>query len=255
MTALLICLGFSAHEIAHLVSTMSFDDLVSLEPMQVLQVVTSGSLGLDPGHTLRAWLSQQISSKTGLDVAASQRMTMEQLREKTGMNFVCVATNVETRKIVQFSSEHTPHVPVVDAVRASMALPPLFQPVDIAGVLYSDGGLINNFPVDLFPRETVLGLRLASTPQSLKDIRSMRLPLLGFVSYVLRVAAMHADASAWDKLDDTVRATRVVLIPCGKVSTFESDVGSVKDQLFRAGETGMDDFWEGKTKYEDEWIR
>ena len=254
MTALLICLGFSAHEIAHLVTNMSFNDLVSLEPMQVLQVVTAGSLGLDPGQILRNWLSTQIALKTGLDVAASQRMTMAQLQEKTGMNFVCVATNVETRKMIEFSAARTPGVAVVDAVRASMALPPLFQPVDIAGTLYSDGGLVNNFPMDLFPQDSVLGLRLCSTPQSLKDIRSMRLPLLGFVSYVLRVTAMHADAAAWEALDENMRNTRVILLPCGKVSTFESDVASVRDQLFRSGEKGVDDFWDGKVDYQDEWI-
>lgn len=254
MTALLICLGFSAHEIGHLVMHTEFHHLVSLDPMQMFGVVMSGSLGLDAGNVLKEWLAKQIAAKTLVDVAQAQRMTLLQLYEKTQMKLVCVATHIETRKLVDFHFESFPNVAVVDAVRASMALPPLFQPVEIQGALYADGGMVNNFPVSLFPPEDVLAFRLASTPQTLQDIRSMRLPLLGFVNYVLRVASIPGEAAIWNALPADVQTRRVVTLGCGKVSTFESDLAAVKDSLFASGKKGMQDFLAGEDVPEDKWM-
>ena len=37
--------------------------------------------------------------------------------------------------------------PLINAVLASSAIPGFFTPVEINGRLYSDGGIINNFPI------------------------------------------------------------------------------------------------------------
>ena len=234
MTALLIVLGFSAHEIGQLVLNTPFDRLVSLDPMQMLRVVTEGSLGLDPGHTLRDWLATQISRKTTCDSGQARRLTLGELKVKTGMNLVCVATRLDTRGAFVLSSEATPDVPVVDAVQASMALPPLFQPVDVQGVLCSDGGIVNNFPIELFDESRVFGIRLTSTPQTIADVQGMRLPLIGFVNFVLRILTSTNDESSFAALSPALRR-RIITIACGKVSTIESDVDAVKGLLFDAG--------------------
>ena len=247
MTALLVCLGFSAHEVSQLVLNTPFDHLVSLDPMHILRVLTEGLLGLDPGHVLRDWLAKQISRKTTLDLSQAKRLTLGELAEKTGMALACVATNLETRQPMMLSSRSTPDVIVVDAVQASMALPPLFRPVEILGTLYSDGGLVNNFPINFFDEHEVLGLRLSSTPQTLPEIQAMRLPLLGFTNYVIRIASSSNDSNAWESLPVTLRETRVITIHCGKVSTFESDVSAVKDLLLQAGTTAVKKFLQSHT--------
>lgn len=243
MTALLICLGFSAHEIGHLVLNTPFDHLVSLDPMDILRVLTDGSLGLDPGHVLRDWLAKQISRKTTLDSEQAKRLTLGDLATKTGMALVCIATNLESRTPWIFSSHATPTIRVIDAVHASMALPPVFRPVEIDGILCCDGGLMNNFPIDLFDESDVIGLRLQSTPQTLSDIQGLRLPLVGFINYILRIALSFHDDDAWTSLPESLRETRIIRIACGKVSTFESDVAAVKHALFEAGQTAVREFF------------
>lgn len=241
MTALLIVLGFSAHEIGQLVLNTPFEHLVSLDPMQMLRVLTEGSLGLDPGNVLRDWLAVQISRKTTCDPGQAKRLTLGELKSKTGMNLVCVTTNLQTRDAWILSSDTTPDIVAVDAVQASMALPPLFQPVEIQGVLCSDGGLVNNFPMSLFRESDVIGLRLSSSPQTMEDIRKMRLPLIGFINAVVRILTTSNDATSFASISDGLKS-RVITILCGKVSTFESDVASVKDALFQAGAHAVDDF-------------
>lgn len=56
--------------------------------------------------------------------------------------FQCIATDVQTGKMVVLSRGD-----IVNAVRASMAIPSVFTPVDIDGKVLIDGGLTRNFPV------------------------------------------------------------------------------------------------------------
>lgn len=58
--------------------------------------------------------------------------------------FRAVATNLETGKTVIFNKG-----PLHLAIRASMAAPGMFAPVEIDGQLLTDGGLVKNLPVDV----------------------------------------------------------------------------------------------------------
>jgi NTE family protein len=248
LLALLISLEFSANEISDLLMNTSFHQLVNLDPMQILKVATSGLLGLDTGTTLQTFLCKQIARKTIYDSHSSLSLTFEELYKMKKINLVVVATNLNSKCLETFSYEVTPKVSVVEAVRASMALPPLFEPVSIQGNLLSDGGLIENFPMHLFSSEEVLGLRLASETKTVEEMKQSALPLIPFLNHVTKISSMAADASAWYSLSETVRKERVINIPCGKVSSFETDVtAQLKDFLFKSGETAAKNFMERKT--------
>ncbi len=57
--------------------------------------------------------------------------------------FVCVATNIVTGEPVVFNSGFLP-----EALRASMAIPTMFHPIEIDEMLLVDGGLVHNLPVE-----------------------------------------------------------------------------------------------------------
>lgn len=57
--------------------------------------------------------------------------------------FLCIGTDLETGKQKVFNSGFLPLV-----AKASGSFPTLLAPVEIDGKLYSDGGIVNNFPVD-----------------------------------------------------------------------------------------------------------
>ena len=67
---------------------------------------------------------------------------------KLPIPFVCVATNLETGKQVVLDRGFLP-----EAVKASGSFPTLLAPVEIDGKILSDGGIVNNFPVD--PKPTI----------------------------------------------------------------------------------------------------
>ncbi|MEN9700328.1 MAG: hypothetical protein RLZZ301_1526 [Bacteroidota bacterium] len=62
--------------------------------------------------------------------------------------FRCVASDVEHKKSVVFSTGN-----LNQAVRASMTFPLYINPIRIDGTLYFDGGLYNNFPMEVLYRD------------------------------------------------------------------------------------------------------
>lgn len=62
---------------------------------------------------------------------------------KFGRPFLCMATDMETGGAVVLNSGYLP-----DAIRASMAIPSVFTPIEIDNKLLVDGGLTDNFPAE-----------------------------------------------------------------------------------------------------------
>lgn len=94
-----------------------------------------------------------------------ENMTFTDIAKCTGINLYISTTCLNTCKLKIFSIEDTPDAKVIEVCRASMSIPFLYQPVLINGEYYIDGGMTNNFPVDIFanvPDENKLGLALLS---------------------------------------------------------------------------------------------
>ena len=64
----------------------------------------------------------------------------------------------------------TPNMSVIKALRISMSIPPLFTPIDEDKYHLIDGGVINNYPIDLFKdqKETTLGILAYETLENKK---------------------------------------------------------------------------------------
>ena len=58
--------------------------------------------------------------------------------------FFCVATNLESGDTVLIE-----HGDLSKALRATMSIPSIFNPIEIDGVSLIDGGIVNNFPIDI----------------------------------------------------------------------------------------------------------
>ncbi len=58
--------------------------------------------------------------------------------------FFCVATDIETGDTVLIE-----HGDLPKSLRATMSIPSIFNPIEINGTTVIDGGIVNNFPVDI----------------------------------------------------------------------------------------------------------
>jgi NTE family protein len=96
-----------------------------------------------------------------LKLLPSEKTTFRDLYERYDKRRLTVcATSVRLKRPVYFNHQMTPHVRVLDAVLASMAIPVLFTPVKINNEWYIDGGVTCHFPIEQGHPETTLGIYL-----------------------------------------------------------------------------------------------
>ncbi|BAX81716.1 patatin-like phospholipase family protein [Labilibaculum antarcticum] len=91
--------------------------------------------------------------------------------KKLPIPFLCIATDLETGKAVVLDKGYLPL-----AMRASMAIPTFFAPIEIDGKLLADGGMINNFPVKELIKmgaDIVIGVNVQSGVKSKKELKSL----------------------------------------------------------------------------------
>jgi len=124
------------------------------------------SLKFSIDSTLKTHLPSSVVSSARSDFALMQDMSAA--IAKAGYNFDslfvpfrCVAADIRSKKQVIF---HDGDLPM--AVRASMAYPLYFSPVVFENMILFDGGLYNNFPVDVmqndFKPDIIVGVNAGS---------------------------------------------------------------------------------------------
>ena len=106
------------------------------------------------------------------DLSGLRHMAEETLRattfEELAVHFECVATDVAGAREVWFDSG-----PIVEPILASSALPAIYPAVEIDGVRYLDGGIVNDVPIS---RAVELGARTIYILQVGSFMRTRREP-------------------------------------------------------------------------------
>lgn len=102
--------------------------------------------GLDDGQTIMDWTSNLLKNKSFSPYATFADLPKD-------LRLIAYNHSRETEMV--FSKDRTPNASVVEAVRASTGLVPIYQPfkwTDEHGRVYelTDGGLINPYPIDIF---------------------------------------------------------------------------------------------------------
>lgn len=95
--------------------------------------------------------------------------------------FACVATNIIDNSEVDFHSGRLPQ-----AMRASMAIPAAFAPVRLGDMVLVDGGLKNNYPVDIAKEmgaDIVIGVTVQGDPKTADEIKGT----IGILSQIVDV--------------------------------------------------------------------
>ena len=85
--------------------------------------------------------------------------------------FRCVATDMQSGDAVVLHDGS-----LAQAVRASMAMPGIFTPVEIKGRMLADGGMVQNIPVETvrgMDADTVIAVELHYPPGDIKELESL----------------------------------------------------------------------------------
>jgi NTE family protein len=199
ITAMMLSIGYSSEEIYQIVSETRF------------QRSNKGGWGVFggihrmkkrygwyKGKKIEKWLEEKIEAKTG-----DPDITFRELKERGYKELYITATCLNRQELIIFSASTYPEMKIKDAVKVSMSIPLYFEAnfMDSSGTLYKhpdgrenldivvDGGIIANFPIELFdeyvvdstgeehriPNPKTLGIRMDSEDQIENDKKDLGL--------------------------------------------------------------------------------
>jgi len=128
-----------------------------------------------------------ITRKLGLP--PDKKVTFRDLHAGNFRDLAVFSTDISTRSSKEFSFATTPDFEVAAAVRMSMSIPFFFAAIDQNQKIFVDGGVLRNYPIDLFDsanqvNPTTLGL-------SLQDVNARKTPesVSGLSQYIKAVFA------------------------------------------------------------------
>ena len=145
---------------------------------------------------------------------------------------------------------------VADAVRASMALPFFYPPAKLedkdTGITswLVDGGLLSNFPVDVFDRADgsearwpTIGIRLSSKSDSLQGVRNEVTSTASLARAMLLTMMGSRDQLV---LDNPRVAARTIAVDTMKVRATDFDIDKATEaRLYKNGRQAATDFLDG----------
>jgi NTE family protein len=170
--------------------------------------------GVYEGDYLHTWLGEQLAG-CGVDTFADLTYTDRalDLPEPERFRLVVMASDISQGRLCRLPWDYASHHKldpaaqhVADAVRASMSIPFFYEPVHLNRSVMVDGGVLSNFPIDVFdrhngmPRWPTFGIKLSARPGSqaqrfvVQDTLSMARALIG--TMVSAHDQMHIDDPA-----------------------------------------------------------
>lgn len=110
--------------------------------------------GVCEGNYLYNYVGDIIKTHCG-----NKNYTIEQLYKDTNIILVIPITNVNTMETVYLNPHHEDAayrcIPIRLAIRMSTSIPYMFEPIKYNGCSFVDGGLIDNYPINVFDGDTI----------------------------------------------------------------------------------------------------
>lgn len=112
-------------------------------------------------------------------------ITLLELYKKTKKKLILCTVCIDTKESEFISYETYPDLNIKTAIKMTMSVPILFPPVKHNNKLYVDGGLLNNFPIDIFENnlENVIGINLHTDFLYVKDYDNI-------INYILKIMSI-----------------------------------------------------------------
>lgn len=164
ITALMIALDYNSHEIDSILQTLKIQQFNDGKDIFGKIKRVRKEYGIFKGDRYEKWLSQLIKNKTGDAKTSFLQLHTLHTSNSNFKDLFCTGTNITRQQLQTFSWEKTPQMQLKTAVHVSGCIPIYFKPVAIDSLwqevsikknknhfdLYIDGGMLANYPINMF---------------------------------------------------------------------------------------------------------
>lgn len=237
LVSLMLALGYSMQVIERFCYEYDFSNVRSLEPDNAFELFDK--FGLDSGENIEKLIKKILFHKGFIEST-----TFEDLHMSGKVKSLRIwAADIQNLKPVEFSYTRTPKMSIVQAMRASMAIPLYFTPVrhPDTETLLCDGGVFDNYPISYLTdneAEESLGVcfEFGHVPVDIHDLSS-------FIAMITSGYYMPSYRKLLQKHKD-----RTIVIPCAEYSCLDFDISLENRRLLVSkGRQAAEDFFSRST--------
>lgn len=150
IVAALLAVGYSVAEIKKIQMNLDMNSLFDDKIGVIRDTVNLfKDYGVAPGDFIFNYLGKLIEDKTG-----DANYTFKQLYNDKKFKLVVVGTDLNTNSSIYFchdsENRHYSEISIRRAIRVSMSVPLMFEPVKLCKNYCVDGGVLDNFPLHVF---------------------------------------------------------------------------------------------------------
>lgn len=158
--------------------------------------------------------------------------TLKELYEKCGKSLTITTYNLTDRKIEYLSYKNYPDLSCLDALRMSCNIPYIFSEFLYNDKEYIDGGIVDNFPILISPKDMEkIGIILTTPNAPLSDISNVHKIVDKFYN-ILRAPLMELEKSKIKCIDDKT----LLIVLENNTSPFSFSIKDTeKSELFSFG--------------------
>lgn len=144
--ALTYSLGYNYNDLRNLVVGLDFNQIRDINTDNIFNFI--GNYGLDTGNKMEQLIKIIIKKKTN-----NENLTFSEFYEKYKIDLIISGTCINTIDTEYFSYKTHPNMPIYKAIRISCSIPFYYNNVEYDGKIYIDGGITNNYPINIFNDE------------------------------------------------------------------------------------------------------
>lgn len=226
LIGLLIVLGFSIDEIWEFIYCLNMGNMVKPDILLFLR-----KCGVETGQIIHNLIEEILTKKTGI-----KHINFRQLYEITNVHFTVVGSCLTTKQIIYYDHINTPNFKVSMAIRISIGIPGFFIPITIENKKYIDGGVLNNYPMNLFDDklEETIGILICNefnTNYKYPEQYFMAVMNLFMYNYYEKTAKQYASNTIY--INKTIDGVSMV--------NFDID-NNIKIELYNCGIEAVEEF-------------
>jgi NTE family protein len=209
--------------------------------------------GIYKGDYLRMWLAAELE-KLGVQTFADLRLHQPwaaKLAAEERYKLVVVASDITGGRLARFPWDYQRYGLdpdkqfVADAVRASMSIPFFYQPARLQGNYLVDGGMLSNFPIDLFDNTNdwpTFGIKLSAQA----DANLVANDINNTVDFAKAIVATAMSAHDQMHLDDPATVARTIFVDTFKIKATDFDITqTAQAKLYESGRKHARKFLQG----------
>jgi len=229
----LLCIGYTPMEMMIYICTKQV-----MEKMQSFNIVAmiQGN-GAASFHTIHENLEKMTIDKIGY------LPTLKDIYENYGKRLICVTHNITEGKTEYLGHENFPHIPCLTAIRMSANLPLIFEHYKYGHSFYIDGGISDDFAIQLADEKgkKVLGINLTSEGTDFSE----EITDINMLEYLYKLMFIPVSQSTFYKIKQASKKCDVINLKSNKkIKFFDFNLNSKsKMDMFSFGYQQACDFF------------